>query len=301
MEQHNVRVRVQVIDAQPSILSTTVATYLPMDQLTQLIARESGLQAFWPNGVRRLYWLRARGRLLQPHQTLADIGIVGDELVYLLPQPPPDMSAFEQSPDYPKRNPYLGQGYPVLFLSLIGIMFWGFGWCMAIQIRPTWWISMLPGFGFGVLNVHFARHIWGGRASRLRVLITALLFMILMAVFSMFSVLSLPNIGIEMDLGEFFKQFQLGLLCALVSIIVAFLAWWGPVEPLTVGPDMPQEIQQEVALPLCGICGAGVEPDVKVGCQYGCGKIFHTGCYAQVMRSYRDDKRFCAVCRDRIA
>ena len=117
MPQHNVRVRVQVIDAQPSILTTTVATYLPMDQLTQLIARESGLQAFWPNGVRRLYWLRARGRLLQPNQTLAEVGVVGDELVYLLPQPPPDMSAFEQSPDYPERHPYLGQGYPVLVLK----------------------------------------------------------------------------------------------------------------------------------------------------------------------------------------
>ena len=88
--------------------------------------------------------------------------MVGDELVYLLPQPPPDMSAFEQSPDYPERHPYLGQGYPVLVLSLFGIMFWELDGVWAIQMSPTWWISMLLGFGFGVLNVHFARHILGG-------------------------------------------------------------------------------------------------------------------------------------------
>ena len=301
MAQHNVRVRVQVIDAQPSILTTTVATYLPMDQLTQLIARESGLQAFWPNGVRRLYWLRARGRLLQPNQTLAEVGVVGDELVYLLPQPPPDMSAFEQSPDYPERHPYLGQGYPVLVLSLFGIMFWGIGWCLAIQMSPTWWISMLPGFGFGVLNVHFARHIWGGRASRLRVLVTALLFMVLMTIFSSFTVLILPTIGEALSPLGFFKQNFLGILSALLAILVTFLAWWGPVEPLNIGAKVVKEEQKEMALPICGICGTGVEPEVKVGCQYRCSKVFHTGCYSQVMRSYRDDPRFCAVCRDRIA
>ena len=301
MEQHNVRVRVQVIDAQPSILSTTVATYLPMDQLTQLIARESGLQAFWPNGVRRLYWLRARGRLLQPNETLADVGVVGDELVYLLPQPPPDMTAYEQSPDYPERHPYLGQGYPILILSLFNIMFWGLGWCIAIQFEPTWWISVLPGLGFGVLNVHFARHIWGGRASRIRVWITASVFMVVMVAFSMFCVLLLPPLDAELSMADFLWQILPGLFLALISIIVAYIAWWGPVEPLTVGPKAVVEDNTEAALPICGICGTGVEADVLVRCQYRCSRIFHTGCYSQVMRSYRDDPRFCAVCRDKIA
>lgn len=301
MQQHNVRVRVQVIDAQPSILSTTVATYLPMDQLTQLIARESGLQAFWPNGVRRLYWLRARGRLLKPNETLAEVGVVGDELVYLLPQPPPDMAAYEQSPDYPEWHPYLGQRYPVLFLGLFGVVFWGLGWALLMQYDPSWWMLFLPGFGFGVLNVHFARHIWGGRASHVRILITASVFMFIVVLMSMSFVLILPFEWGDTSGLDFFKKMLPGLISALIAVMVTYLAWWGPVEPLTIGPKAAEEERKEDALPICGICGTGVEADVQTRCQYSCARIFHTGCYSQVLRNYRDDPRFCAVCRDKIA
>lgn len=304
MEQHTVRVRVQVIDVQPRILQTSVATYLPMDQLTQLIARESGLQAFWSNGVRRLYWLRARGRLLQSHETLAEVGVVGDELVYLLPQPPDGMAAFEQNPDYPDRHPYLGQGYFNLVLGLFGIVFWVLGWGIAIHYQPVWWVSLLPSFGFGVWNVHFSRHIWGGSPSKIRIIVTAMVFMLLSLSFGMFFVHILPIWDIEMETKAFMRQLLPGVITAMIAVLVTYMAWWGSVEPLRMGRKVIQQAVEEQPLPNCGICGAGVEPDVLVHSKNKCWscsqRVFHTGCYSQVIRSYRGDPHFCPVCREKI-
>jgi hypothetical protein len=297
MEQHKVRVRVQVIDENPKILRTSVANYLPMNQLTQLIARESGLQAFWPNGLRRLYWLRARGRLLSPEETLTDIGIVSDELVYLLPQPPQGMAAFEQDPDYPENHPYLGQGFPVLIMGLFGIIFWAVGWGFGMRYHPIWWVSWLPSLGFGVWNAHFARHIWGGRPSQLRIFITAIIFMLLSIIFTLIPALYHNDI----DVKNFFLLMLPGIIAAIIGTMLGWFAWWGPVEPLNIGPKTEAVAEKSVQLLSCGVCGGEVDPSVQASCEYRCGRIFHTGCYSQVKISYRDDKRFCAVCRERIS
>src|SRR6478735_8832344 len=91
-------------------LDLQVPTYLPARDLTQRVARDAGLDAFWPDGKRRLYWLRARGRLMSDEEKLQDLGVVNGELVYLLPEPPAGSGVFEQPPDYPEQHPYSGAG-----------------------------------------------------------------------------------------------------------------------------------------------------------------------------------------------
>ena len=87
-DAQTVTVRVQVVDMKPFLLDLTVPTYLPARDLTQRIARDAGLDAYWQDGRRRLYWLRARGRLMNESETLSDLGVINSELVYLLPEPP---------------------------------------------------------------------------------------------------------------------------------------------------------------------------------------------------------------------
>ena len=69
-------VRVQVIDLQSFTLDLTLPTYLPARDLSQRIARDAGLTAYDDQAKRRRYWMRARGRLVQEHETLADLGVV---------------------------------------------------------------------------------------------------------------------------------------------------------------------------------------------------------------------------------
>ena len=47
-----VTVRVQVVDMQPFTLDLQVPTYLPARDLTQRIARDAGLNAYWTDGRR---------------------------------------------------------------------------------------------------------------------------------------------------------------------------------------------------------------------------------------------------------
>ena len=105
-----VPVHVQVIDMKPFSLDLVVPTYLPARDLTQRVARDAGLGAYWPDGTRREYWLRARGRLLQAEEKLQDLGVVPYELLHLLPQPPPGSGLEERPPEYPVNKGYAAAG-----------------------------------------------------------------------------------------------------------------------------------------------------------------------------------------------
>lgn len=113
-----VHLRVQVVDMQSFTLDLQVPTYLPARDLTQRVARDAGLEAHWPDGRRRLYWLRARGRLVTDSETLAELNVVNGELVYLLPEPPAGSGVLEQPPDYPQNQGYPGKGLVNIGLSL---------------------------------------------------------------------------------------------------------------------------------------------------------------------------------------
>ena len=70
--QQTIQVRIQVIDMKPQVLDLRVPVY------PKHLIYHSGLSVmpawslFGPNRKKKLYWMRARGRLLQDHETLQD-------------------------------------------------------------------------------------------------------------------------------------------------------------------------------------------------------------------------------------
>ena len=99
MSQNTVVLRIQVIDMDPRTLDLTLPAYLPASDLSQRIARDAGLKRYWENNTRKHYQLRARGRLMQRNETLKDLNVVDNELIYILPQIRPNSLVQEQYPD----------------------------------------------------------------------------------------------------------------------------------------------------------------------------------------------------------
>ena len=145
-----VQVRVQVVDMDSFLLDLQVPTYLPARDLTHRVAQDAGLGAFWEDGRRRLYWLRARGRLLREDETLGDLGVVNGELVYLLPEPPAGSGVMEQIPDYPKTQGYAGKGNLAIVGSILGVLAWAAAWGAALTVERTSWTVILPGLAMGL-------------------------------------------------------------------------------------------------------------------------------------------------------
>jgi uncharacterized ubiquitin-like protein YukD len=292
-----VHVLVQIIDMKSFMLDLQVPNYLPARDLTQRVARDAGLNAYWPDGTRRLYWLRARGRLLTDNETLGDLGVVNNELVYLLPEPPRGSGVLEQNPDYPETRGYLGKGTLTLVAALFGVMLWAVGWGVALLAHRNLWTIVLPGLAQGLLLVSFARHLWGGRGNAVRIAATAVVLYTLI-----FVLVFLPSVLAGEPVGQVYAESMPGFITGLVGVLMGWLAWWGPVEPLPV--TAPRQVVEEqaasVALVPCGICGGGVAPDVLQECVHRCGQTFHKGCYQARMSVYRGDPRFCGVCNARV-
>lgn len=287
-----VTVRVQVVDMDSFTLDLQVPTYLPARDLTQRVARDAGLDAYWDNGRRRLYWLRARGRLLADQETLADLGVIDGELVYLLPEPPPRGGVQEQVPDYPENRGYLGKGTVTLLGSLLAVMLWATGWGVALCVQRTTWTVLWPGLGLGFLCISLARHAWGGNATRVRVAATGMVLFVLIFVLAFVPAVYLGNSATEV-----YSQSVSGFIMGLVGVLVGWVAWWGAVEPLPATPkEKVEQAQEAVAVVQCGICGTDVTAEVRTECPYGCGRFFHQGCYKARISVYRGDRRFCAVC-----
>lgn len=292
-EQHTVQVRVQVVAMQSYTLDLVVPTYLPARDLTQRIARDAGLDSYWEDGRRRLYWLRARGRLIQDHEDLADMNVVPGELVYLLPEPPAGSGVLEQDPDYPETRGYLGRGIPALLVSVALTVSWSVGWGLALGLERTVLVTLLPGVGLGLLCSSLSRHLWGGEANRIRVAVTAVLLFLLFVTLTF----TVPRFTSGTEFAILYRESVAGLVAGLGSVLLGWLAWWGPVEPLPAADDKPMEQQaQAVATVPCAICGGSVTPDVRQECPHGCGRYFHVGCYQARLSVYRGDGTRCAIC-----
>lgn len=297
-QQQTVTVRVQVVDMDAFTLDLQVPTYLKARDLTQRVARDAGLKAHWDNGRRRLYWLRARGRLLGDDETLGDLGVIDGELVYLLPEPPAGSGVLEQPPDYPVTRGYAGRGTLALVGSLFGVLLWAIGWGLALSVHRTELTVWAPGIALGLLCTGFARHAWGGDGSSLRVLLTG------MVLFPMLMVLAiLVPVFYGQDPALVFSDSIGGLLMGFVGVFLAWLAWWGAVEPLPREGKVEHDVQQQAAAAVvqCAICGGDVTVDVRWECQYGCGRYFHVGCYKARTAVYRGDERKCAICNAQVA
>jgi hypothetical protein len=305
-----VQVRVQVVDLQSFTLDLQLPSYLPAQDLTQRIARDAGLDAHWDNGQRRLYWLRARGRLLQSKETLGDLGVITGELVYLLPEPPPGSGVVEQDPDYPETRGYAGSGIPTLLVTLALITAWAAMWGLLLTIDRSIWAVIPPGLGLGLMCCSFARHAWGGSGSHPRVAFTGLVLCWMLAALALvlgwgFDQVGLFTVPLESQPGrvsEVFGDLAPGVISGMVGVFVGWLAWWGAVEPLperrsAAAADGPATVTTVA----CGICRGDVTPDVRLDCPYRCGQHFHVGCHRARVSVYRGDPGFCAVCNARVA
>jgi len=304
-QQQTVQLQIQVIDLEPQSLLLEVPTYLPAHDLTQRIVRDGGLLAHWDNGQRRLYWLRARGRLLRDKETLGDLGVVPGELVYLLPEPPHGSGVVEQSPEYPENHPYAGSGFVTLLGTLALITAWAVGWGVMLSVDSSIWGIVFPGLGLGLLCCSFARHAWGGAGDQPQVALTGLVMLWMMTALTLvvgwgLDLMGLFPVPLEAKQGPFLgliaRTFP-GIVTGMLGVFIGWLAWWGAVEPLpetrvVAAEDAPKAV---VTVP-CGICGGDVTADVRQDCLHGCGQHFHVGCYRARVSVHRGDNRTCAVC-----
>jgi hypothetical protein len=296
MEQaqaQTVQLRVQVVDVTSFTLDLVVPTYLPARDLTARIARDAGLESHWSDGRRRLYWLRARGRLLTDDENLGALGVVPGELVYLLPEPPAGSGVHEHRPDYPETHAYAGAGILTLLGSIVLVCAWALAWGVALSFARNLAVALLPALGLGFLTTSLARHAWGGRGGRFRVAVTGLLLFVFVAALAVAS----PVLFARVELGEMALAGLPGLFAGGVGVLVGWLAWWGPVEPL---PEQVEDAavheSQAVATVQCAICGLPVSPEVRQECPHRCGRWFHTGCYEARMAVYRGDPAICGIC-----
>jgi hypothetical protein len=284
-----VPVRVQVIDTNSFSLDVVVPTYLTARDLTQRVARDAGLGAYWPDGTRREYYLRARGRLMQPEEKLEHLGIVPHELLHLLPQPPEGSGLEERPPEYPPTHPYAAAGNLNVLTGLLLVLGWTGAWAAALTVKAGVIAGLLPGIGLSLMCVSFSRHLWGGLASQMRIPVTG---------FVLFAPLlflaGVPALAFGME--PYLIAISLGaaFIGGALGVFIGWLAWYGPVEQLPpVSPKADKQAAERVTWP-CGICGGPVTVDVKAECGYGCGRVFHQGCYAA--KSALSDGRTCGIC-----
>ena len=311
--EQTVTLRVQVVDMQSFTLDLQVPTYLPAQDLTQRIARDAGLDSHWSNGKRRLYWLRARGRLLGDKENLSQLGVVNGELVYLLPEPPPGSGVLEQPPDYPETHGYAGSGIPALLGTVALVVAWSVGWGAALSISRDVGVVLPPGLALGLLCCNFARHAWGGQAYRVRVALTALALFVMMMSLTLVATVAIEQLSPDVfralpgrtgtpTFQEILRDVVPGMISGLLGVFIGWLAWWGAVEPLPkAGPQVEVAVQEAVAVVPCGICSGSVTAEVRMDCPYNCGQHFHTGCYQARVAVYRGDKRRCAICNAQVA
>jgi len=286
-------VRVQVIDMESQLLQLQLPTYLPTRDITQRIARDAGLPAFWEDKRRRLYWIEARGRLLGEDETLADLGIVNHELIYLLPEPPAGSGVLEQAPQYPPNRGYAGSGLGAVAVSILVLLFWVVCWGVALTVDRSLWVVTIPGAATGLFAVSLARHMWGGTGSQPRIVVTAVPIFLL--VFVVVFLPSVVQLGTD-QVGLVYRESVAGFITGFAGIFLGWLAWWGPVEPLPAVQKTVELAQAQVVTVNCGICQGAVTPDVRMDCRNGCGQVFHTGCYQARLAVSRGDPRICPVC-----
>jgi len=293
----DVRLRIQIIDIEPKQIDVTVPRYLAADNLSQRVIRDAGLQSHWKSGYRRNYTFRARGRIVYPKETLENLGVVDGELIYLLPEPDPSLGVLEQNPEYPEVNNYLGQGIPMLAGTISLVLLFSFFWGMALTTSQHWMVTVLPSLGLATLCISFARHAWGGRASQMRVGLTGLALYIIALGPPFFA----PTIRSGISFGEFFSVLGPGMVMGLASLIISWLAWWGPVEPLNRAVVAEQRrLNQNMARHNCSICARDIEEEFDVMCPYNCGRHFHSGCMQAKQASFQGDRRLCPMCNVRL-
>lgn len=284
-----VSVRVQVIDLEPFALDMVVPTYLPAKDLTQRVARDAGLGAFWPDGSRRMFYLRARGRLIGDEEKLQDLGVVPFELLHLLPQPPPQSGVEERPPEYPPSRGYAAAGNLNAALGLVLVLAWTALWASVLTWQASVVTGLLPGIGLSLMCTSFARHLWGGAGSAFRVPLTGAA-----VYFPLLGLVGVPAFLAGVPGQDLVLALSPAVIGGFLGVVLAWLAWAGAVEPLPKVSAKEVKDAEASVLWQCGICGGAVSADVRADCQFRCGRVFHNGCYRA--KQALSAEGGCAVC-----
>jgi len=293
-----VTVRVQVVDVESAALDLVVPTYLPAKDVTQRIARDASLGAYWPDGTRRAFWIRARGRLLGDEEKLQDLGIVNGELIHILPQPPTGSQVIERPPEYPHTTGYRGGNMVVMIgsalLTIVLAGLWGLALTIEMDLATAAFLGLLPSLGVGLLGASTARHVWGPPSSSFKVPVTGMFLVV-----PLVAVAFIPAFA----MAEVYESLILAAVAAFFGgvggVIMGWLAWFGAVEPL---PEKDVLFSTQVAaveshVAQCAICGQDVDladMENRQDCVYQCGRVFHAGCYRARAAIAREGQ--CAVC-----
>ena len=278
-EAGTVGVRVQVIDVEPFSLDMTVPTYLPARDLTQRVARDAGLGAFWPDGTRRKFYLRARGELLPEEGTLADYGVVQGELLHLLPEPPPGSSVHERPPNYPTVEPKPTRLVWGVVREMGVLGFWTLLWGMALSVLPGAVVGLVPGFGLAMLCVAASRRLQRVRTSALRVPLVGIGVYVLCVSVAAGGAAVILSSGGEKDLSSLWVAVGYAMFSALPGVLLGWLSWYGAVEPLPEVTEVEAAAAAARVTYPCGICALAVELTAVQHCPKGCGRVFHQGCF----------------------
>ena len=149
-DAQTVSVRVQVVDMQPFLLDLQVPNYLPARDLTQRIARDAGLDAYWDDGRRRLYWIWARGRLIHEDETLADLGVINRRWSTCSPNRRQEWACL--SPGLPRQQG-TPQGTVALITALAFTGLWTICWGVALGKERNNWTVALPALALGLIDL----------------------------------------------------------------------------------------------------------------------------------------------------
>jgi hypothetical protein len=290
-DAQSIPVFVQVIDMEPFSLELAVPSYLPARDLTQRIARDAGLGAYWEDGTRRNFYLRARGRLMEEEERLEDLGVVPYELVHLLPQPPEGSGVAERAPEYPPNRGYSGAGNLNVAGGLLLILLWTLAWSTGLthSHKPVQ-MGLFPAMGLALLCTSFARHTWGGVGTAVKIPLTGLVIYNILLCIAI-----LPSLVFGyVSFAEILLTTILAFVGGMLGVMLGWLAWYGAVEPLPkVTAKQVQEFVESVTYP-CAICGGLVGQEQLAACKFACGKVFHNGCYRAKEAMAGGDS--CSVC-----
>lgn len=292
-----VTVRVQVVDVESAALELVVPTYLPAKDVTQRIARDANLGAYWPDGTRRKFWLRARGRLLGEEERLQDLGVVSGEVVHILPQPPEGSGVIERPPEYPRNKGYRGGNMAVMIGTALKAVAFTALWALALTVEGGWLqaavLGLMPALAASLLATSTIRHLFGPSGGW-KIPVVAVLFFIPLLIFAF-----IPAFFLGVDPASLGVSAGAGLLAGIGGVIMGFLSWFGAVEPLPESTTAEQTaiavVEQSVAQ--CAICSGNVDlndADNRQDCIYQCGRVFHAGCYRA--RAAIAPEGQCAVC-----
>lgn len=284
-DAETVPVRVQVIDLQPRVVDVVVPTFLNAEDLTQRIARDVGLGAWWEDGTRRTFWLRARGRVLRADERLVDLGVVPYELLHLLPEPPPGAQVQERAPGW-SREELVPTSRASRLTRTLAVLAWLALWWVSAQNAPSHGVAWWGAFGLALL-LRGAVRGWSARVIVWLELLVVVLAWFVLAAGPLWVLSRVEPLGLPWVLSA--------LVGGVVGHAVAHLVWMGPVEAVEASSGSGARAMATAAVQhSCFVCRDPVATEVLAMCRYGCGRVMHVGC--QRAREAASTGSGCEVC-----